>query len=80
MESWSCRASSSSVVPTMLVFGLDMTQGPTLIFSTLPELFNVMPAGRLLGSVFLLSLIVNHVLKTEHWEDGHFSLMPLKES
>ncbi len=44
------------IVPTILVFGLDMTQGPTLIFSTLPELFNVMPAGRILGSAFLLSL------------------------
>lgn len=44
------------IVPTMLVFGLDMTQGPTLIFSTLPELFNVMPGGRILGSAFLLSL------------------------
>ncbi len=44
------------IVPTVLVFGLDMSQGPTLIFSTLPELFNVMPAGRLLGSAFLLSL------------------------
>jgi len=44
------------IVPTVLVFGLDMSQGPALIFSTLPDLFNVMPAGRLLGSAFLLAL------------------------
>jgi NSS family neurotransmitter:Na+ symporter len=44
------------LVPTMLVFGLDMTSGPTLLFSTLPELFRVMPAGRVLGSLFLLAL------------------------
>lgn len=44
------------IVPTILVFGLDMTQGPTLIFSTLPNLFSVLPAGRILGSGFLLAL------------------------
>ncbi len=44
------------LVPTMLVFGLDMTSGPALLFTTLPELFQVMPAGRVLGSLFLLSL------------------------
>lgn len=44
------------IVPSILVFGLDMTAGPTLIFSTLPKLFAVMPAGRILGSGFLLAL------------------------
>ncbi len=44
------------LVPTMLVFGMDMTQGPTLIFSTLPELFAVIPAGRVVGSLFLIAL------------------------
>ena len=33
-----------------------MDQGPTLIFDTLPRLFATMPAGRLLGSLFLLGL------------------------
>lgn len=44
------------IVPTVLVFGLDMSQGPTLVFTTLPKLFSVMPGGRVLGSAFLLSL------------------------
>ena len=44
------------IVPTILVFGLDLSQGPTLVFSTLPNLFSVMPGGRILGSAFLLVL------------------------
>ena len=44
------------IVPTILVFGLDLAQGPTLVFSTLPKLFSVMPGGRVLGSGFLLAL------------------------
>tara|TARA_B100001057_G_scaffold81846_1_gene77318 strand:- start:79 stop:1377 length:1299 start_codon:yes stop_codon:yes gene_type:complete len=44
------------IVPTILVFNLDLSQGPTLVFSTLPKLFSVMPGGRILGSGFLLAL------------------------
>jgi len=44
------------LVPSILVFGLDMASGPGLIFNTLPELFKVMPGGRLVGSLFLLAL------------------------
>jgi NSS family neurotransmitter:Na+ symporter len=44
------------IVPTILVFGLDLSQGPTLVFSTLPNLFSIMPGGRILGSAFLLAL------------------------
>lgn len=44
------------IVPTILVFNLDLSQGPTLVFSTLPKLFSVMAGGRFLGSGFLLAL------------------------
>ena len=44
------------IVPTILVFELDLSQGPTLVFDTLPKLFSVMPGGRILGSCFLLAL------------------------
>ncbi|MCG8604982.1 sodium-dependent transporter [bacterium] len=44
------------IVPSVLVFGIDLSSGPSLIFATLPELFAVMPAGRFLGSGFLLAL------------------------
>lgn len=43
------------LVPAMLVFGLDMASGPGLIFSTLPELFAVLPLGRLAGGLFLIA-------------------------
>lgn len=44
------------IVPTVLVFGLDMTAGPTLIFSTMPHLFGQMAGGQLIGTLFLLAL------------------------
>jgi NSS family neurotransmitter:Na+ symporter len=44
------------IVPSILVFDLDMAQGPKLIFTTLPKLFGIMPFGRILGSAFLLAL------------------------
>lgn len=45
------------IVPTTLVFGLDLGQGPSLIFVTLPKLFLEMPAGQLLGFLFLFGLV-----------------------
>ncbi len=44
------------IVPAILVYQLDMTAGPTLIFSTLPHLFSEMPAGQFIGSLFLVAL------------------------
>ncbi len=44
------------IVPTILIFQLDMTSGPTLIFETLPHLFSEIPAGRFVGSIFLVAL------------------------
>lgn len=44
------------LVPSILVFGLDMASGPGLIFNTFPQLFGTMPGGRLVGSLFMLAL------------------------
>lgn len=44
------------LIPSILVFGLDMTQGPRLIFHTFPELFAAMPGGRIVGPLFLFPL------------------------
>lgn len=46
------------IVPATLVFGLDLGQGPGLIFDTLPHLFMQMPAGNVLGALFLLGLVL----------------------
>jgi NSS family neurotransmitter:Na+ symporter len=42
------------LIPSILVFGMDMASGPRLIFNTFPALFSTMPGGRLVGSLFLL--------------------------
>jgi NSS family neurotransmitter:Na+ symporter len=46
------------LVPTILYFGVDMASGPGLIFDSLPRLFALMPAGRLLGTLFLSALVM----------------------
>ncbi|MDA9554165.1 sodium-dependent transporter [Emcibacteraceae bacterium] len=46
------------IVPTVLIFGLNMSQGPTLLFYTLPQAFAVLPGGRIIGAVFLLALFL----------------------
>ncbi len=46
------------IVPTILVYQLDMEQGPTLLFSTLPHVFGQMPNGRMLGTLFLVALLL----------------------
>lgn len=50
------------VVPAVLVFGLNMAAGPSLLFNTLPELFNVMPGGRWLAGPFLAAWALVAVL------------------
>ena len=44
------------IVPTVLVFGLDLGTGPGLVLETLPQLFQNLSGGRLLGGLFLLAL------------------------
>lgn len=46
------------IVPAILIFGLELGQGPNLIFDTLPRLFAHMPGGRLVGALFLVCLIL----------------------
>ncbi len=57
-DAGSALLASLFIMPSILVFNLDMSVGPSLIFSTLPRLFSVMPGGRLLGSLFLLALFM----------------------
>ena len=49
---------SSFIVPCVLVFGLEMNSGPTLLFQTLPQLFSQMPGGRLVGSIMLTTVFL----------------------
>ncbi len=45
------------LVPAILVLGMDLGSGPGLIFNTLPEMFSIMPMGRVVGSLFLTALV-----------------------
>ena len=46
------------LVPALLVFGMDLTAGPALLFETLPGLFTILPGGRLFGSLMLVALFL----------------------
>ncbi|NJN42090.1 MAG: sodium-dependent transporter [Flammeovirgaceae bacterium] len=46
------------LVPAILALGMSLDSGPGLIFETLPQLFNIMPGGRIVGSLFLISLFI----------------------
>ncbi len=52
------------IVPTVLALGLDLEAGPRLIFDTLPRMFSEIPAGRIVGSVFLVGLWMMAFLST----------------
>ena len=42
------------IFPACFSFGVNVTSGPSLIFITLPNIFNHLPLGRLWGSLFFL--------------------------
>jgi len=52
------------IVPTVLALGLNMQAGPSLIFETLPAMFAEIPAGRIVGTAFLIGLWMMAFLST----------------
>ncbi len=45
------------IFPACFAFGSDVNAGPDLIFITLPNIFNSMPGGRIIGSLFFVFLL-----------------------
>ena len=45
------------IFPTCFAYGIDPGEGPSLIFITLPNVFNSMEGGRLWGTLFFLFMI-----------------------
>ncbi len=45
------------VIPACFAFGIEPDAGPSLVFETLPNVFNAMAGGRLWGSCFFLFMI-----------------------
>jgi neurotransmitter:Na+ symporter, NSS family len=44
------------LIPSLLALGMDLASGPSLIFNSFPNLFALMPGGRFVGPLFLLSI------------------------
>jgi NSS family neurotransmitter:Na+ symporter len=44
------------IVPTVLIFSMELSSGPGLLFGTMPKLFAVMEGGRVFGSMLLVGL------------------------
>lgn len=45
------------IIPSCFAFDLEPGQGPGLIFTTLPNLFNAMPGGRIWGILFFVFMV-----------------------
>jgi NSS family neurotransmitter:Na+ symporter len=46
-----------AILPAVFALGLPVAQGPSLIFSTLPQVFEAIPAGWLFGVLFFIGLL-----------------------
>lgn len=45
------------IFPACMVYGVDVSSGPKLLFITLPNVFNALPFGRVWGSLFFLFMV-----------------------
>lgn len=52
------------IFPAVFSFGLDPTQGPILVFATLPNVFSQMPLGTLWAFAFFLLLVIAALTST----------------
>ncbi len=57
LDSFVAIASGFIIFPACFAFGVEADAGPSLIFKTLPNVFNNLPAGRIFGSLFFVFLI-----------------------
>lgn len=46
------------IFPAVFAFGKSPEAGPTLVFQVLPDIFNSMPGGNIIGALFFLLLLV----------------------
>ena len=44
------------IIPSVFVFGLDLSSGPGLMFITMPKVFHMMPMGRVFMIVFFMAV------------------------
>ncbi len=56
LDSFVALASGFIIFPACFAFGVEADSGPSLIFKTLPNVFNNLPAGRVFGTMFFVFL------------------------
>lgn len=70
-----------AIMPAVFAFGVDVTRGPSLMFITLPTVFQKMPFGQVFAVFFFLSVVFAGITSlinmfeavTESWQ-SHFGL------
>ena len=73
--------SAVAIIPAVFAYGLDVAQGPSLMFLTLPAVFQQMPMGQLFAVFFFLSVFFAGITSlinmfeavVESWQ-SHFNL------
>ena len=73
--------SAVAIIPAVLAYGLDVARGPSLMFLTLPAVFQQMPMGQLFAVFFFLSVFFAGITSlinmfeavVESWQ-SHFNL------
>ena len=58
MDTGIALLSGFMIFPAVFAFGKSPEAGPTLVFQVLPEIFNSMPGGSIIGALFFLLLMV----------------------
>ncbi len=58
------------IIPAVFAFGLDPAAGPSLLFITLPKVFELMPYGHILSILFFLSIIFASITSSVSMLEG----------
>jgi NSS family neurotransmitter:Na+ symporter len=58
------------IIPAVFALGLDPASGPSLLFITLPKVFEMMPYGQLLSVLFFLSVIFASITSSVSMLEG----------
>lgn len=61
---------SFMIIPAVFAFNLDITAGPSLLFITVPTIFNSMSYGRILSILFFLSIIFAAISSSVNMLEG----------
>lgn len=58
------------IMPAVFAFGLDPAAGPSLLFITLPKVFNALPYGNIISSFFFFSIILAAISSSVNMLEG----------